>query len=193
MDIRSIEQVKTMKYVIIGFPKSGQLSLIQYLKERGESAEKYDKIWHVNALEMIQQHYQNRYPNEIQFIVIIRDPIERMWSGYRFWHYHEHMTFEKYTHFYDESKDLGMENPIIQSNYVHWLDRVKPLNPWLIDFEEMINLPNFPLVNKTKFQFMMPTKIRQELENDVVLLKFKKELEDYLNKNNFKRLIIRNN
>lgn len=176
-------------YVTIGFPKCGQLSLIKYLKERGEEAEKFDKIWHENAVELIK----NRYPDGAQFVVIMRDPIDRMWSGYRFWHYHEHMSFEKYTHFYATSKDLGNENPIIQSNYVHWLDRVKALDPWLVDFEEIINLPNFPLLNKTKFQFVMPTKLRRELEEDVVLQKFKQDLADYLNKNNFKRLHFRIN
>ena len=180
-----------MKYVIIGFPKSGQISLIEYLKAQGNEAEKYDMIWHDSALEMIRDRYRG-FP-ETRFVIIIRDPIERMWSGYRFWHYHEHMTFEKYTHFYGQSKTLGSENPVIQSNYTNWLERIESLDPWLVDFEEIVKLPNFPHENKTKLQLIMPPLFRKELERDVVLRKFKNDFKNYLNKNNFKRLHFRNN
>jgi len=178
-----------VKYVIVGFPKCGQVSLVEYLIRQGHQAKKFDKIWHDDALRMILERYQN---NE-QFVVITRDPIDRMWSGWRFWHYHEHMSFEKYTHVFGTQSSVGQENPIAQSNYAYWLDIIKPLDPLLTTFEEVVKLPNFPHENKTKFQFAMPAKIRQELENDIVLLKFKKDFENYLNKNNFKRLHFENN
>lgn len=177
-----------MKYVIIGFPKSAQMSLVKYLQSKGHEAEKFDKIWHEDALELIQGKYDKSW----QAIVVMRDIIHRMWSGFIYWKYYQKMNFEKYTHYYAHSRTLGEENPIIQSDYARWLDRVKSLNPLIADFVDLTDIPDFPHENKTEFDIPLPHEKFIFYSKDVVIQKFKQDLADYLNKNNFKRLHIGN-
>jgi len=162
------------------------MSLVKYLQSKGHEAEKFDKIWHKNALELIQDKYDKSW----QAIVVVRDIIHRMWSGFIYWKYYQRMNFEQYTHYYAQSRTLGDENPIIQSNYAHWLDQVKPLNPLIADFVDLTNIPGFPHENKTKLEIPMPSEKYTFYSKDIVIQKFKQDFADYLDKNNFKRLSI---
>lgn len=174
-----------MKYVVIGFPKCGQVSLVEYLNKLGHEAVKYDMIWKESCVLDVK----SKYP-DYQSIVITRDPIQRIWSGFNFWLYHEMMSFSHYLKLQRISRTLGEENPILQSYYYYWIDRVKRvLNPIIVRFEDLIKLPDFPHENKTKVKPVLPLSFRKQLEKEPILNLYKKRNELINYENNFKQLI----
>lgn len=126
------------KYVIIGFPKCGQISLISYLRTNHKDiiVKKDELIWNKNGPEIFLEKYGER----VIPLIITRDPIERMWSSYNYFqfggddweHGHgdppicEQYTFPKYLNIKGYEHHLGEMNPVSQSNYqkwyVHWKD-----------------------------------------------------------------------
>ena len=132
-----------MKFIVVGFPKCGQHSLVEYLKGRGYDVEREDIIWKTNAAQEIETRWADRVP-----IIISRDPIEMIWSSYWYWPYHTYMTFAEYlNHKIEGESSLGTENPIQHSDYAKHLAKF-PRGIW-VTLEEMSKNPNFPHENIT--------------------------------------------
>jgi len=97
------------KYVIIGFPKCGQMSLIKYLQKQGDEVIRKDWIWRRTALEELKPFFEDGYVP----VVITRDPVERIWSGFNYWHYRTRgVTLPLYLKLIGYTKEVGEENPI---------------------------------------------------------------------------------
>lgn len=133
-----------MKYVVVGFPKCGQESLVKYLQNQGHEAKRFDVIWLDNAVDLYKKAFSDWTP-----AIITRDPAERIWSGYHYWSYHKFMVFSEYLKINTYRPVIGHENPIIQSDYSRWIKPFLPFKPEFFIFEEMVKKPDFPHQNKT--------------------------------------------
>jgi hypothetical protein len=166
------ENQKPIKYLVIGFPKCGQTSLVEYLIKRlgGESvADRAEIIWKPDGLELFEK---NGYA-EIGYrpVIIIRDPIQRIWSdwnhlgrGYGFKTFEDYIANQKQT----DLGGLGEYNPITRSNYEKFIKRWQKYNPIVLELEEMKKNPNFGHRNKGK-QYdedyeLIPTHFREMCE-----------------------------
>ena len=137
-----------MKYVIIGFPKCGQVSLVEWLKKQGHEAIRNDIIWKIDAVQTIKQNYIDKgyIP-----IIITRDPVERIWSGFNYWHYRTRgITLPDYLKMESYNTSIGEENPIKQSDYLRYAEPYKKYNVIIYKLEELQEIPGFPHENKTQ-------------------------------------------
>ena len=151
------------KFVIIGFPKCGQVSIIDYMRTKNKDiiVKKDELIWNKKGPEIFLEKYSDRV---IPFI-ITRDPIERMWSAYNYFQFggddweHGHgdppichqMSFPKYLDLKGYEHHLGEMNPVSQSNYAKWYVHWKDLG--LIKtfrLEDLKKTENFPHKNITQ-------------------------------------------
>ena len=140
---------------MIGFPKCGQTSLAEYLIKRlgGEFvADRAEIIWREDGLKQFEE---NGYlENNYRPVIIIRDPIERIWSdwnhlgrGYGF------ATFEEYLANEKPIGGFGEYNPIKRSNYDKWIKQWAKYNPIVLELEQMMLNPNFKHRNKGEEHF----------------------------------------
>ena len=136
-------------FCILGMPKCGTVSLEKYLKERfpGKEARRIEQVWKENAIQRVTTQ---RPPEEWHYVIILRDNIERIWSGYHYFDYVNKMTLEEYLN-YDihEINRMGIANPIKQADYNHWLKVWAELDPIVVTLEEMQKYPGFPHENRT--------------------------------------------
>ena len=134
------------KYVIVGFPKCGQMSLEKYLQDKGYDVTRQDNIWNSRARQEIEDQQPGRIP-----IIITRNPIDMIWSSYHYWHYKDVMTFPEYlTYRVTRESNLGYENPIEHADYEKHINKFLDMKPLLFKFEEMVGLPDYPHENNTE-------------------------------------------
>jgi hypothetical protein len=129
-------------------PKCGTVSLEKYLKERfpGKEARRIEQVWK-NALERVTTQ---RPPEEWHYVIILRDNVKRIWSGYHYFKFSNQMTLEEYlNHGHNESNRMGAVNPIEQADYGKWLDVWSSLDPITVYLEDMVEMDGFPHDNKT--------------------------------------------
>lgn len=160
------------KFVIVGFPKCGQNSLIEYLRKKhglpvvGRDGRplvtKNEFIWHNDAFEKMKKLDYDGY----KCVIIKRDPVERIWSSYYYFGYYAKMSFEQYLNLEGYSSLLGEENPIKQSDYNYWIKKLSFFDPMIFDLEEISKDPDFPLINK--FEDPNYKAIPPELKNLVI-------------------------
>ena len=137
-------------YVIIGFPKCGQISLQNYLVKRfpNKVCERPELVWRRDGVKYYKEHYASRgcIP-----IMIIREPIDRIWSHFWYGHYAQRgWKLEEYLNFVKEDDNhLGELNPVSESNYGKWIKQWSFCNPIIITLEEMKKNPDFPKDNTT--------------------------------------------
>lgn len=154
------------KYVVVGFPKCGQLSLVSYLTAKGFDVVRNDCIWRSDAKKLIEVQNPGRQP-----IIIIRDQIQMIWSSYWYWHYKDVMSFPNYlVHKTRRETALGNENPLDHADYEKHIQKFADMDPLLFDFGEMIQFPDFPHENKTTGKPQIVEKFRAMIE---------KAIEDY--------------
>ena len=151
---------KTEKYVVVGFPKCGQMSLVKYLQDEGYDVTRQDNIWNSRARQEIEDQQPGRIP-----IIITRDPVEMIWSSYWYWHYKDVMPFHKYLkHRVTRESSLGNENPIDHADYEKHINKFLDMKPVMFKFEEVVKLPNYPHVNETGYKPALPLKFRVLIE-----------------------------
>ena len=157
-----------MKYIIVGFIKCGQMSLIKKLKDEGHIVEKLECVTSPLGPKMIEKNYPGH-----QVIILMRDPVKRMWSQYLYLKEKRlyTKTFEEYLEWFKPHHFWFNENPIYQSHYAEHLPRWKKMNPIIYHFEDLIKEPNFPHENATKIKF----KISEEQQKLA-----KEKLEKYI-------------
>jgi len=148
------------KYVIVGFPKCGQMSLEKYFKDQGYDIQRNDCIWNSNSLQEIKDQNPGRIP-----IIITRDPIDMIWDSYWYWHYKSLMSFPEYlTYSTERESNLGHENPIDHADYEKHILKFAELNPILFKFNEMIRIPGYPHVNQTDNKPQITPEYRKMIE-----------------------------
>jgi len=144
------------KFVVVGFPKCGQNSLIEYLRVKynlpvvgrdgAPLVTKSEFIWHYDAFEKMETWEGRGY----KCVIIRRNPADRIWSSYNYFGYKEKMRFEEYLDLEGYSKLLGEENPIKQSNYDYWIKQLNLYSPLVFDLEKISIDPTFPTLNENE-------------------------------------------
>ncbi len=142
--------------IIIGFPKSGQVSLIEYLRKKypRETIKKDEIIWNEKGLEIFEEKYGHN-PNN-RPVILKRDPIERIWSSYWYFEmgnekpFREQYTYEEFLYCNRIDGHLGDMNPIRGSNYDRWIKKWEPLYPIVYDLDELKKDKDFPHLHKTE-------------------------------------------
>jgi hypothetical protein len=145
------------KFVIIGFPKSGQNSLVEYLRkehdlpvvdESGDPLVRRDEcIWRNDGVKRMEDWDKKGY----KCVIIDRDPVTRIWSSFHYFGYWQRMTWEQYLNYEANNerfgKSFGEENPIKQSRYEQWIKRFEKFDPLIYHMEEMKD--KMPRINVT--------------------------------------------
>jgi len=151
-----IPQDRPTKYVILGFPKCGQISLMNYLTDRYPlwNIRREELVWRRSGVKDFEDAYWNKN-GHFRPLIILRDPIKSCWSLYwymfhgdlnneqKFMTYEDFLTTPKY------EGAMGEKNPISCFNFNKWLKRFYKYNPIIVDMEEMIKNPDFPHDNTT--------------------------------------------
>lgn len=150
------------KFVIVGFPKCGQNSLIEYLRAKynlpvtdnsgSPLVTKSEFIWKTDAVEQMTKWDAKGY----KCVIIKREPVDRIWSSYYYFGYYTKMSYENYLEIRGYHRTLGEENPLLQSDYDHWIDRLKSFKPLVYDLEEILKESSFPVINKTEIPEYKP-------------------------------------
>ncbi len=149
------------KYVVVGFPKCGQISLVNYLISKGFDVTRFDQIWRLDALEKTEGQHPDRQP-----IIVTRDKVEMIWSSYWYWPYNTYMSFPQYLkHEVPTQSSLGTENPIDHADYERHIDKFAELNPIIFKFEDLVKIPEFPHDNKTIYKPQITKKQRGWIED----------------------------
>jgi hypothetical protein len=139
---------KSKKYVVVGFPKCGQVSLVNYLIGKGFDVTRQDCIWRSNARQLIEEQQPDRIP-----IIVTRDPVDMIWSSYWYWPYNTYMSFPKYLkHEVPMESSLGTENPIDHADYERHIEKFADMNPIILKFEDLVKFPDYPHDNKTVYK-----------------------------------------
>jgi hypothetical protein len=149
------------KYVIVGFIKCGQISLYNKLKSEGHEVGRMEVVTNPLGPKMIKKDCPGHQP-----IIIMRDPIKRIWSQYeylseKFKEFREPMTFEQYCHYWRPHSLWFNENPIFQSNYAEHLERWVDENTIIVYLEDLIKEPDFPRENEGMKKTKMSEKDRK--------------------------------
>ncbi len=161
------------KICVIGFAKCGQVSLVRYLKNKYPKVEilRPEVAWAdtIHFMESVNV-------KEFSFVAIIRNPIDRIQSGVRYWH----NIKEKYNTFGIERllKGIGpfgfrtgWQDPIEQSNYNKYLEKFEIKHDVNIEkvyqLEEMVKDPNFPFNNKSDNRTTFSEEERNLIQNKV--------------------------
>ena len=187
-----------MDIVIMGFPKCGTTSLLEYLKikykkEIAKEAGFYDydfedKISRREWCYLPFEEQLNRFnkvfgdPKDYKIIFITRDPVERIWSGWESWnHHYPTYTFESYlkldTLRYNYNMGgrglsyLGEVNPIKQVDYWKWI------TPWMESYHsEIVKVYSLEgLINDPDFPHI------NSLKKSPVPDKYRELINSYLN------------
>lgn len=134
----------TIKFLMLGFPKCGQHSMITYLKARFHiwDIKSVEILWNTTALKTFEHNWATE---EYQLIIVIRNVYDFIRSGYYFWKYYKTMSFENFLDFklkkWDED---GTETVIDRADFERWIRPFYKYNPMVIDIDEMAKNPNFP-------------------------------------------------
>ncbi len=141
--------------IIMGFPKCGTTSLLEYLKKKynKEIADQsgfypYDFVNKISRREWCYLPFEEQLdkfkkqfgdPADFELDFITREPVGRIWSAWEAWnHYYKGYTFEEYLQIdSDEYKKRwnnrgvshhGEVNPIKQVDYWNWI------TPWVKEY-----------------------------------------------------------
>ena len=173
--------------VIMGFPKCGTTSLLEYLIKKYDmpiarakgfvESDFKDHIsrreWCYLPFEEQRRQFKHEFgdPADFKICFITRDPVERIWSGWEAWnHYYQGLAFEEYLNLDTETYEgglvyLGEVNPIKQVDYKYWISLWKN-GGYKIDvyeLEEIKKDPDFPQTNSLK-KSQVPENCRELIE-----------------------------
>lgn len=142
------EFAERKKFCVIGVIKCGQVSLNNWIQQKFPGSEqRFEVFWKDNGPEEFFNMFWNGSKHERTTpIIITRNPIERIWSAFRYFNYRG--TFKEFL-LNTEKQQFGTMNPIIGSNYSRWLPRWAKFNPLVVSLEFMRKLPDFPQENIT--------------------------------------------
>ncbi len=136
------------KFNIIGFPKCGQVSMQKYLIDRysGYNTRRDELIWKKSGVE----EYEKMQFDNLQTIIMIRDPVKACWSNYWYMYNAENnMDYKKFLTTPSYHDQLGEENPISCYNFNKWIKRFLKFNPIIVELEHIRENSNFPTLNTT--------------------------------------------
>lgn len=142
LDNKGIQQGTS--YVIVGFPKCGTQSLVEYLHKHNVNSLSRE-AW----IQLGQQgvEYYKKHCSDYTPIIVTRNPVERAWSDY--WY-----TIQL-------NKDIGLTETkrkelLEKVSRASFYDKNIPfwekLKPIMLRFESLLEQKDFPQENKTEFK-----------------------------------------
>ncbi len=147
----------TNKIVIIGAPKCGQNSLLKYYKSIGKEVTRVEEIFKEDGVTRYEKEFADHKP-----VLILRDNIDRIWSGYHFFDYAKSMTLKEYLKHDKPHNVIGEGNPVKQGNYQYWINKWKDHDLEIVYLEDMEKLEGFPHENKTSTKRLYPMITNEE-------------------------------
>jgi len=141
-----------LKYmlIVVGMPRSGSISLHQYLINKyGDTEVKRDEcMFKDNAIK----YFKSRWDEMDTPVIIFRDSVARCWSWY---HYVKpDMDYPSFLKKQWKNVGFGELNPIKQCNMKKFVKPWLELKPLLFSFEKMILDPEFPVMNEGNVPIM---------------------------------------
>jgi hypothetical protein len=132
--------------VIVGMPRSGSISLHQYLINKyGDNNVKRDEcMFRDNAIV----YFKQRWGNMATPVIIFRNNVDRCWSWYYF--LKPDMSYARFLKLQYNNIGFGELNPIKQCNMKKFIQPWLELKPQFYSFETMILDPEFPTLNEGK-------------------------------------------
>jgi len=138
--------------VIIGFPKSGTVSLQKYLEKEypDKTVHRRELIYLKSGPEEIRRKYE-----ECKIYIITRTPIDRIWSMFNYydWIPDDFISWVGQERIIDST---GTSNPIESCNYEKYIKNYKQFNPKIVKLEKMKEVIGFTRENITKSKREMP-------------------------------------
>lgn len=135
-----IDLDKSKRYMIVGSPKSGTNSLMEYMINNGFDIIKNDLAF-CNQERVLEEDI-DRIP-----IIVLRNPIERAWSDFNFFD-NVHFTLEEACEWSKYEKHIKLWN-----------------NPIIFQFEELIKIKDFPNKNKNLNKKKLDEVTRKKIQN----------------------------
>jgi hypothetical protein len=153
----------TKNLIIVGTPKCATNSLEQYLRDRfPQEVRRIEVIW--RGQEGVDDTVYRFPPDKWQYIITIRNNVERIWSNYHYFQMTK-MSLEDYLKYeHSEFSTVGMGNPIKQGQYEHWISFWREYDPIILSVDQMNDLPGFPHLNKTGDKREYPEMTESERE-----------------------------
>lgn len=141
-----------MKYHIVGIHKCGTTSLMKWLIDKGHEVirnefvfwEKHGPRWHLH-------NYSEYTP-----ILLLRDPIERIWSHYNYKRFKQPNDINEIHCSFEEALTTHPEM-LWSSDYDRWIKHWEPTKPVIMWLEELQKDPTFPKENTTEKEPMTDT------------------------------------
>jgi hypothetical protein len=123
---------KSKHYVVLGFPKCGQHTILEALKKEDISRGSYEIAWQKNAVEMYEGHSKGAIP-----IFIKRNIYDFLLSGYNYWGYAGVIPFKDFLEIQgnDEAK-FGELNPIKRADFTKWITPFDKHNPIVFNVDD---------------------------------------------------------
>jgi hypothetical protein len=139
---------KKVKFVIIGFPKCGQVSIQEYFRKLLPDWECHrpELIWRRNGLQFWEESYNKEWNVPV---IITRNPVEATWSAYWYFHYGPKWKFEDFLQIRKYHGGYGEVNPICGYNFEKWIKRWEKYDPLVIKLEDAKLWKDFPKYNTT--------------------------------------------
>lgn len=145
-------------FVIIGFPKCGTTSLQRYMTKKYPSVCTHrNEIIYSNRCSRI---WSDRFSQCIP-VIVTRDPIERIWSAYRYYSWTRSIPFEKWVANIDPINMTGTTNPIESIKYGKFIEPMLKYKPIILYLENLKCEPSFPLENERHSRKFIPKKYLQ--------------------------------
>jgi hypothetical protein len=155
-----------MKFVVIGFIKCGQSSLIEYLRREHDLpvidsngdplVRRNECIWQHDGVKTMEKLDKQGF----KCVIILRDAVERIWSSYYYFGHYRKMTYEKYLAL-EGSNSHGEENPIKQSNYNYWINKFEKFDPLIFHLEDISSKMDKINITKDPNYRPIPTPLRE--------------------------------
>ena len=139
---------KNRRFITVGFPKCGQVSMQDYLDKRFGKIKRAEIGWRDDAVEKWNDIVRNFKEFDLTPVFAIREPIQRMWSAWTYFGKSHAPDFPTYliNRLY---QPYGEGNPIMASNYWKYIRKFEKFNPIVLDLEAMSANPDFPKLNTT--------------------------------------------
>ncbi len=122
------------KYILLGFPKCGQHSIIKLFERRGDEIKSREICWQRDALQIYEKQYLDYTP-----VFVRRNIDDFLKSGYNNWGYAaKGILWKDYLMIqgYDESK-FGEQNPIARAQFGNWIWPFMKYNPLIFQIEDI--------------------------------------------------------
>ena len=143
-------------HVVIGFSKCGCKSLAKHLSSQFVELAYYppDRYW--------STYHNNDIP-----VIITRDPVDRIWSAYHYFGYYRTMSLQEFlSHGKASETGVGINNPILQSDYTRYIKPWEKYGVITYRFEDVIKLPGFPHENSNKHG-IIPDRYRELIHDSL--------------------------